>query len=217
MRSAKYFLYSNLDSTLLSVMSHKISIPKLKSYLDTIDSLFEVSEPIFLKFIQLSEEQDSDALVALVDQISSQSITDQVFWALLMHPDQTVKNRLIFSLSHLPLSASQLFILCQYGLTFDCFYSLGELLYQDNRINSITYELFLRFFKNSRFGRHYEMFIRSFLNRDGEILLRSAGSDQKAFTTGLRSLPCGFSAGKSFWVYQNSRKQAKKVCFRLFL
>ena len=166
MRSAKYFLYSNLDSTLLSVMSHKISIPKLKSYLDTIDSLFEVSEPIFLKFIQFSEEQDSDALVALVDQISSQSITDQVFWALLMHPDQTVKNRLIFSLSHLPLSASQLFILCQYGLTFDCFYSLGELLYQDNRINSITYELFLRFFKNSRFGRHYEMFIRSFLNRD---------------------------------------------------
>ena len=102
MRSAKYFLYSNLDSTLLSVMSHKISIPKLKSYLDTIESLFEVSEPIFLK----------------------------------------------------------------YGLTFDCFYSLGELLYQDNRINSITYELFLRFFKNSRFGRHYEMFIRSFLNRD---------------------------------------------------
>lgn len=85
---------------------------------------------------------------------------------MLMHPDQTVKNRLIFSLSHLPLSASQLFILCQYGLTFDCFYSLGELLYQDNRINSITYELFLRFFKNSRFGRHYEMFIRSFLNRD---------------------------------------------------
>lgn len=73
---------------------------------------------------------------------------------------------LFFSLSHLPLSASQLFILCQYGLTFDCFYSLGELLYQDNRINSITYELFLRFFKNSRFGRHYEMFIRSFLNRD---------------------------------------------------
>ena len=124
MRSAKYFLYSNLDSTLLSVMSHKISIPKLKSYLD------------------------------------------QVFWALLMHPDQTVKNRMIFSLSHLPLSASQLFILCQYGLTFDCFYSLGELLYQDNRVNSITYELFLRFFKNSRFGRHYEMFIRSFLNRD---------------------------------------------------
>ena len=147
MRSAKYFLYSNLDSTLLSVMSHKISIPKLKSYLDTIDSLFEVSEPIFLKFIQFSEEQDSDALVALVDQISSQSITDQVFWALLMHPDQTVKNRLIFSLSHLPLSASQLFILCQYGLTFDCFYSLGELLYQDNRINSITYELFLRFLR----------------------------------------------------------------------
>ena len=166
MRSAKYFLYSNLDSTLLSFMSHKISIPNLKSYLDTIDSLFEVSEPIFLKFIQFSEEQDSDTLVALVDQISSQSITDQVFWALLMHPDQTVKNRLIFSLSHLPLSASQLFILCQYGLTFDCFYSLGELLYQDNRINSITYELFLRFFKNSRFGRHYEMFIRSFLNRD---------------------------------------------------
>ena len=71
MRSAKYFLYSNLDSTLLSVMSHKISIPKLKSYLDTIDSLFEVSEPIFLKFIQFSEEQDSDTLVALVDQISS--------------------------------------------------------------------------------------------------------------------------------------------------
>lgn len=93
MRSAKYFLYSNLDSTLLSVMSHKISIPKLKSYLDTIDSLFEVSEPIFLKFIQFSEEQDSDALVALVDQISSQSITDQVFWALLMHPDQTVKKQ----------------------------------------------------------------------------------------------------------------------------
>ena len=124
--SAKYFLYNNLDSVLLSVMNHKISMPKLKSYLATIDSLFEVSEPIFLKFIQFSEKQDSDALVALIEQISSQSVTDQVFWALLMYPDQTVKNRLIASLSHLSLSVSQLFILCQYGLTFDCFYSLGS-------------------------------------------------------------------------------------------
>lgn len=164
--SAKYFLYNNLDSVLLSVMNHKISMPKLKSYLATIDSLFEVSEPIFLKFIQFSEKQDSDALVALIEQISSQSVTDQVFWALLMYPDQTVKNRLIASLSHLSLSVSQLFILCQYGLTFDCFYSLGELLYADNRINCTTYELFLRFFENSRFGQHYKMFIRFFLNRD---------------------------------------------------
>ena len=109
-----------------------------------------LSESVFSELI-LKGNRDNiicETLPLIVDCVSDDSITEDVFELLISFKKKSTRTRLIVSLSHKKLNALMLKKLCLTNTCFECFFELIILMYTDSNYtpddlhNSI--ELFLK-------------------------------------------------------------------------
>ena len=131
------------------------------------DKEYNVEEPILIRFIYhtLLHKKAKEVLCDVVNLLSNKSITRTVFHMLLYYPDESIRTDVLVILAHMNLTLYQLRVLCETEVTFECFYTLGEKLYLDEKVPVNKFEGFIEFFSHSKFKDHLIVFQNNFVKQ----------------------------------------------------
>lgn len=110
----------------------------------------------------LLHQKAKEALCDVVDLLSNKSITRTIFHMLLYYPDESIRTDVLVILAHMNLTLYQLRVLCETEVTFECFYTLGEKLYLEEKVPVNKFESFIEFFSHSKFKDHLIVFSEKF-------------------------------------------------------
>lgn len=170
MESYRFLVNKNLEQKLIEVLDNKIDYLTLKKWMDENDDFneYHVKESIIVRFIYytLINKKIRIVLGDVVDHLSSHSITRTVFYMLFYYPDDSARTDILIILAHMNLTIYQLELLCETELTFECFYTLGEKLYLDEKISVNKFDNFMKFFYHSKFKEHITIFYNNFIKKD---------------------------------------------------
>ena len=174
----KYSENNNLQQTINKVLDTKTD-SVLVSWIQENegDKEYSVEEPILIRLIYytLLHKKARSILADVVALLSHKSITRTVFHMLLYYPDEAIKIDILVILAHMNLTLYQLRMLCETEITFECFYTLGEKLYLENKISVSKFESFIKFFYHSKFKDHLIIFQKNFIkqgfNEEKDIVL----------------------------------------------
>lgn len=113
-----------------------------------------VSSSMLLKIIKssLDNKKYSYLLISIVDVVDDSCINEQVFEMLIYFPDTDIRGILQVSLAHKKLTENQLVLLCQEETTFECFFELASLYYEDSIYDIEKLKAFIENFRKCKYS-----------------------------------------------------------------